>query len=403
MKIARSLSPVSKSLKSRHVTGFAGVVALLSAVAGMAMLPSLAAAQPSAARTFTYQGKLTSEGSPVDGAVTINYRVYSALVGGTVAASGSVNTTVVDGLLTFEVPLGALGQTQFTGSDRFLEIEVVRSGFPTQVLTPRQPLRPAPYSLFALNNAFTLDTAGNGIFNVPNGEVGIGTSTPFNGRPVTIQGRSTGDLIQLRDSFGVDRWHLNFNGPNLSFTESGVADNRLVLGAGGNIGIGTNAPAARLDVIGRVRCESLQITGGSDIAEPYNVEAPDGATVQTGMVVVIDSKKVGSLKVGNKAYDRAVAGIVSGANGINPGLTLTQTGSIASGEVPIAKVGRVWCFVDADAGGAIEPGDLLTTSETLGHAMKASDASKSNGAILGKAMSRLEKGKGMVLVLVGLQ
>jgi len=53
MKIARSLSPVSKSLKSRHVTGFAGVVALLSAVAGMAMLPSLAAAQPSAARTFT--------------------------------------------------------------------------------------------------------------------------------------------------------------------------------------------------------------------------------------------------------------------------------------------------------------------------------------------------------------
>lgn len=403
MKNARSMSPVSKSLKSRSNMGFAGVVALLSAVAGMAMMPGEALAQPTAARTFTYQGKLTSEGSPVDGLVTINYRIYSALTGGSPISLGTVNTTVVDGLLTFEVPLGATGQTQFTGAERFLEIEVVRSGFPTQVLSPRQALRPAPYSLFALNNAFTLDQAGNAIFNVSGGEVGIGTTTPFNNRPVTIQARSTGDLIQLRDSSGLDRWHVNFNGANFAFTETGVADNRLVLAAGGNIGVGTNTPSARLDVVGRVRCESLQITGGSDIAEPYSVLATDGVEARPGMVVVIDGEKLGSLKVGNKAYDKAVAGIISGANGINPGLTLTQTGSVADGELPIAKVGRVWCFVDADAGGAIEPGDLLTTSETAGHAMKANDTSKSNGAILGKAMSRLEKGKGMVLVLVGLQ
>jgi hypothetical protein len=400
MKNARTMSGVTKSFTSRTAAGF---VALLSAVAGMAMLPGEAAAQTAAARTFTYQGKLTNQGSAVDGAVTINYRVFSALTGGSQIASGSVNTTVVDGLLTFEVPLGALGQTQFTGSERFLEIEVVRSGFPTQVLTPRQALRPAPYSLFALNNAFTLDQAGNAIFNVSGGEVGIGTTTPFNNRPVTIQGRASGDLIQLRDSAGVDRWHVNFNGANFAFTETGIADNRMVLAAGGNVGIGTNTPSARLDVVGRVRCESLQITGGSDIAEPYNVVAADGVEARPGMVVVIDSDKLGSLKVGNKAYDKAVAGIISGANGIHPGLTLTQTGSVADGDLPIAKVGRVWCYVDADAGGAIEPGDLLTTSETAGHAMKASDASKSNGAVLGKAMSRLEKGKGMVLVLVGLQ
>lgn len=403
MKNARSMSPVSGSFTSRTTRGFAGAVALLSAVAGIAMMSGEAFAQPTAARTFTYQGKLTSEGAPVDGAVAINYRIFSALTGGSPIASGSVNTTVVEGLLTFEVPLGALGQTQFTGAERFLEIEVVRSGFPTQVLSPRQALRPAPYSLFALNNAFTLDQAGNGIFNIPGGEVGIGTSTPFNNRPVTIQARPSGDLIQLRDSTGLDRWHVNFNGANFAFTETGIADNRMVLAAGGNVGIGTNTPSARLDVIGRVRCESLQITGGSDIAEPYRVAATDGVQAQPGMVVVIDGEKVGSLKVGNKAYDKAVAGIISGANGINPGLTLTQAGSVADGELPIAKVGRVWCYVDADAGGAIEPGDLLTTSETAGHAMKASDASKSNGAILGKAMSGLKNGKGMVLVLVGLQ
>ena len=51
----------------------------------------------------------------------------------------------------------------------------------------------------------------------------------------------------------------------------------------------------------------------------------------------------------------------------------------------------------------IEPGDLLTASDTPGHAMKVTDYTKAHGAILGKAMSSLESGKGLVLVLVSLQ
>jgi hypothetical protein len=51
----------------------------------------------------------------------------------------------------------------------------------------------------------------------------------------------------------------------------------------------------------------------------------------------------------------------------------------------------------------IEPGDLLTTSGIPGHCMKATDHVKAQGAILGKAMSSLAGGKGMVLVLVCLQ
>ena len=58
----------------------------------------------------------------------------------------------------------------------------------------------------------------------------------------------------------------------------------------------------------------------------------------------------------------------------------------------------------ADASSAaIKPGDLLTTSATPGHAMKASNHGKAQGAILGKAMTRLKEGRGMVLVLVTLQ
>jgi hypothetical protein len=58
----------------------------------------------------------------------------------------------------------------------------------------------------------------------------------------------------------------------------------------------------------------------------------------------------------------------------------------------------------ADASnGPIQPGDLLTTSEVEGHAMKVTDYTKAQGAILGKAMSTLAKGRGLVLILVTLQ
>jgi hypothetical protein len=54
-------------------------------------------------------------------------------------------------------------------------------------------------------------------------------------------------------------------------------------------------------------------------------------------------------------------------------------------------------------GGRIRPGDLLTTSDHAGLAMRAGDPARANGAILGKAMSSLDAGTGLVLVLVNLQ
>jgi len=53
--------------------------------------------------------------------------------------------------------------------------------------------------------------------------------------------------------------------------------------------------------------------------------------------------------------------------------------------------------------GFIVPGDLLTTAATPGHAMRVTDPTKASGAILGKAMTGLSEGRGLVLVLVSLQ
>lgn len=154
---------------------------------------------------------------------------------------------------------------------------------------------------------------------------------------------------------------------------------------------------------GRVITEVLQITGGSDLSEQFEISPCDPATdVQPGMIVCIDASHQGQLVVSNSPYDRTVAGIISGAGGVKSGMLMSQTGAITNGKYPVALTGRVYCLADATHG-AISPGDLLTTSPTPGHAMKAGDPLRAAGAVIGKAMTSLAEGKGLVLVLVTLQ
>lgn len=161
-----------------------------------------------------------------------------------------------------------------------------------------------------------------------------------------------------------------------------------------------------VDVNGPVEVNVLTIAGGSDLAEPFDIASPrdDDGTIEPGRVVVIDPQQPGRLKLATEAYDRKVAGIVSGANSLSPGMILKSSGDpYADGEHPVALTGRVWCTCDA-SNNAIQPGDLLTTSDRAGHAMKAVDLVRAQGAIIGKAMTPLPQGElGLVLVLVNLQ
>jgi len=165
----------------------------------------------------------------------------------------------------------------------------------------------------------------------------------------------------------------------------------------------------RLEVTegGVVRVPTLQILGGSDIAEPVAI-TPTAAIskAEPGMVMVIDRDHDGKLVPCSAAYDRAVAGVLSGANGLKPGMVLSAEGQphTAAGNdtMPLAMTGRVWVMCDASHG-AIHRGDSLTTSMTPGHAMVATDDARASRAVIGKAMTELVEGRGMVLVLVNLQ
>jgi hypothetical protein len=163
-----------------------------------------------------------------------------------------------------------------------------------------------------------------------------------------------------------------------------------------------NATASQfwVDKDGVTHTRVLEILGGADLSERFDVT--EEAAIEPGTVVSIDPAHEGRLTLSREPYDRRVAGIISGAGGVQPGLLLGQKGSVADGEHPVALSGRVYCRVTA-ANGPIRPGDLLTTSAVPGHAMRVEDHARAQGAILGKAMGSLEHGEGLVLVLVGLQ
>ena len=92
----------------------------------------------------------------------------------------------------------------------------------------------------------------------------------------------------------------------------------------------------------------------------------------------------GALFPSQIAYDKRVAGVVSGAGDYKPGIVLDKQQSDRTRQ-PIALLGKVFCKVDARYG-AIEVGDLLTTSPTPGHAMKVDDPLKAFGTVIGKAL-----------------
>jgi len=96
-----------------------------------------------------------------------------------------------------------------------------------------------------------------------------------------------------------------------------------------------------------------------------------------------------------------VAGVISGAGDYRPGLILDRQQS-HDNRVPVALVGKVYCKVDTQYA-PIEVGDLLTTSSTPGHAMKADDPLKAFGSVIGKALRPLQAGQGMIPILIALQ
>jgi hypothetical protein len=100
--------------------------------------------------SFTYQGRLTVSGSPVTGTYDLEFRLYTAEIGGTQVGSAVVSedVAVTGGLFTVALDFGGAA---FDGTERWLALGV-RPGSDNgafEALSPRQHLTPAPYALHA--------------------------------------------------------------------------------------------------------------------------------------------------------------------------------------------------------------------------------------------------------------
>ncbi len=244
----------------------------------------------------------------------------------------------------------------------------------------------------ATTTSSTIGGGSNNRVDGAQGTVGGGQFNTASGPNATVPGGRNNEASG-NDSFAAGRNAKALHTGSFVWADGQAGDfesqanNEFAIRASGGMRVEGGATVA-----------TLTITGGADISEPFPMSED---AVSKGSVVVIDPHNPGALKVSQQPYDRRVAGIVSGANGINPGVVLSQEGRLEGDEL-VALSGRV--YVQADAShGPIEPGDLLTTSPTRGHAMRVTDYSLAQGATLGKAMTGLEDGTGMVLVLVTLQ
>ncbi len=412
----------------------AGVRAQDGGLTSEAATLELAAPATALGTAFTYQGQLKEGSNPANGAYDFQFKLFDALSGGAQVGSTVVKNdlAVSGGLFTTELDFGAAA---FDGQARWLQVEV-RPGASTgayTALTPRRALLASPYALFS--------SSTRGITVGRDGNIGI-PNYPQPGFALDVTGAVKAKMLLLNGMAQIlpqDNNDLRISAlPN---------QNHLIIKAGGNVGIGTADPTAHLEVLngtlrvsgssalgqdsarlvvdtgasyghnplelrndkngilfkvfgdGRAQTKVLQITGGADLAERF--QQTGDALAEPGTVMVIDPANPGHLTVSQTAYDTRVAGIVSGAGDVKPGLTLSQQG-VMEGNLTVAMAGRVHARCEAISG-PIQPGDLLTTSDLAGHCMKAADRERRDGAILGKAMTGLAEGTGLVLVLVNLQ
>lgn len=400
--------------------------ALLCVLCATAAVISTATAQSSA---IGFQAKLT--GVP-DGPHTMIFSLYDVEMGGTpLQTVGPQAVTVTGGVVSTGI---AFDPAHWTGQPRWVSIITDGVSADPRVEVQATPLAQVARKMelpnarvtgssaaYALNLELLQTPSSAHIYRADGHQaVTFSSSQASDGDwydALILRGSNKTYKVLAIDNGSTYGWQFyqpkgeSVDRNKLFVQQFGNTNGALIFGGSGQaykVGIGVSDPADTLHVFGVIRTNMLRIVEGCDLAEPFNVapaDAGDGEAVEPvpGMVVAIDEANTGMLRIADTAYDTKVAGVISGANGLAPGMVMGKEGdSLTSGEHPIAMTGRVWVLADATLG-PIAPGDRLTSSPTPGHAMKAADPARADGTVIGKAMTGLGEGRGMVLVLVNLQ
>ncbi|MBN2389179.1 MAG: hypothetical protein JXR84_00560 [Anaerolineae bacterium] len=253
----------------RVFTSVGMLIAILALAVGLTQAQALdpqspAAQQAALGNTFTYQGQLSDGGVPANGTYDFQFILYNALSGGSQVGStvAKENVPVTDGLFIVVLDFGQV----FDGTGLWLEA-AVRPGSSTGVhtiLSPRQEITPTPYASYAIQ-AYQAYRA-NGL-SAPDGD-------PMDAATVNNDGTLiVSDLEVVRDDWATldirtsavdkdahirlyddsDYWGIHNDdseGNNLNIRYNNSS--KVWITPDGDMGIGANAPSAKLDVAGDI-------------------------------------------------------------------------------------------------------------------------------------------------------
>ncbi|MDP5218551.1 hypothetical protein Q5Y75_15085 [Ruegeria sp. 2205SS24-7] len=254
------------------------------------------------------------------------------------------------------------------------------------------------------------------VLNGETGNVGLGAPGGGEAGALFVKDGSGTDTFTLNGSTGEARFGGSGNSGLLALRDDGGQETVVLNGATGNVGLGRFGTSGDLFVKNDNGNNTIHLSGNTgnmnlsgdvrftnnvaDCAEEFDL-GDQARENGPGTVMVIGEG--GKLHPSTSEYDTAVAGVVSGAGGLRPGVILGQDADAKEGSrCHLAVLGRV--FVKADSAlGSINVGDLLTTSPIEGHAMRVSDRARATGAVIGKSLGTLSEGRGMVQILICLQ
>ncbi len=238
----------------------------------------------------------------------------------------------------------------------------------------------------------------------------VGDETDSGGLYVTAHDKASGVGSNLESSVTIAASRFDGQGHGSLYFRVGEATDRFAFTFGS---VGNEAEAASIDAAGVAHFSQGVQTSGASLASRIAADMP---TYGIGDVLVIDDQADVQVKIAKDAYSTKVAGVYA----VKPAVLANAPSNVIAGpnDVPLAINGIVLCKVSAE-NGPIHRGDLLVTSATPGHAMRAwktkdncnKGKDKDNkdkddlpeGVVIGKAMQELPKGTGVIMILLNVR
>ncbi len=285
---------------------------------------------------FTYQGWLTDNGAPANGAYNLRFTLYDALTGG-IAIGGPLTIapiSVSNGLFTVKLDFSA---DMFNGANRWLGIAVRTNGGTMiyQTLSPRQQLTAIPYAVRAANFSGDISSAQLPA-NVARLDINqtFASANTFPNAANSFVGRLFADIGSAAApglAFNGDARTGLFRPATDQLAVSTKGTERMRIDNSGKVGIGTTSPLADLHIRGSGTTGMLAITPDASDSQSQILLA-ENTSASLGFIL----RYAGDVS-GNPLY---FIPLNSGASEGPPVLTLERnTGDVGIGTAsPTAKL-----------------------------------------------------------------